>query len=122
MPSCPNCRSELQERVLECYSCGALFGPESAWHPVDDSVSDSRSERCHPGVRVAANLVATCIITYGMFLAFACAVVLSVLSIPVGLNNSPVRTIVLLSLVTCLFRLPHLSSAGEFPPFIHLWW
>lgn len=35
MPYCPNCSSEVAHGVEKCPTCGALFGPATAWKPVE---------------------------------------------------------------------------------------
>ena len=35
MLSCPNCNKELSSDATRCPGCGAVFGPGSAWHPVE---------------------------------------------------------------------------------------
>lgn len=32
---CPNCSAELTPPEVQCWNCGALFGPNSTWTPTD---------------------------------------------------------------------------------------
>jgi hypothetical protein len=32
---CPNCSAQLKAPEVECWNCGALFGPSSSWAPTD---------------------------------------------------------------------------------------
>ena len=38
MAWCPNCGKELSSDAMKCSSCGAIFGAESAWHPLENPV------------------------------------------------------------------------------------
>lgn len=36
MAHCPGCGANLPHEALECGNCGALFGPDTSWSPVED--------------------------------------------------------------------------------------
>ncbi len=39
MASCPNCGTNVGLQAEACTRCGALFGPDSAWRPLDARAS-----------------------------------------------------------------------------------
>src|SRR6266496_2513748 len=42
---CPNCSAELNALEVECWNCGALFGPNSSWIPTDSPIGAFRLQQ-----------------------------------------------------------------------------
>ena len=49
MPYCPDCSAALEAEVVKCWNCDALFGPGSAWVPLDSPPGEFR-ERKRPAI------------------------------------------------------------------------
>lgn len=97
---CPNCSSELRPPEADCWKCGAIFGNNSHWIPLDEplGVSDFSSKN-----KTAFSFYVLALWAVSTFIAF----VMSIFSV-----NGNVIAVVLLGSFGCLGIATILISRG----------
>ena len=108
MPFCPNCSSTVAPASSSCEGCGAEFGPGSSWAPTDMPPKQKRTRQetqRTPTEILFARLGGTIWLLVAIAWSGWYLLALGVLSLPIGLRNSPLGAATILPLLHVLSAL-----------------
>jgi len=77
---CPNCSAALKEPELDCWNCGAQFGPQSAWAPTDAPVgpfNEREGPPMPPGTGAAWKIPLLALVFLATFVPYAIGILLA---------------------------------------------